>query len=93
MGDRLARVPGVEDLAPGTGAVVDHEGTRYAVYRSENGDLDALSARCTHMGCLVGFNPAERSWDCPCHGSRFALNGDVLEGPAVEPLAPADLSS
>ena len=91
VGDRLARVPGVEDLGPGQGSVVDVDGTRCAVYRDEAGNLVALSARCTHMGCLVGFNPAERSWDCPCHGSRFGLEGHVLEGPAVEPLKPVEL--
>jgi Rieske Fe-S protein len=92
VGARLASVPGVSDVGPGTGSIVDYEGTRLAVYRNEQGNVTALSARCTHMGCLVGFNPAERSWDCPCHGSRFALDGQVLEGPAVAPLEEVDLS-
>jgi Rieske Fe-S protein len=56
------------------------------VFRAEDGTLHAVSLRCTHMGCLVRFNAAERSWDCPCHGSRFAVDGSVLEGPAVQPL-------
>jgi glycine/D-amino acid oxidase-like deaminating enzyme/nitrite reductase/ring-hydroxylating ferredoxin subunit len=56
------------------------------VYRDEEGGLHAVSLRCTHLGCLVRFNSAERSWDCPCHGSRFAVDGSVLEGPAVKPL-------
>lgn len=56
------------------------------VYRDEDGTLHAVSLRCTHLGCLVRFNSAERSWDCPCHGSRFAVDGSVLEGPAVRPL-------
>jgi glycine/D-amino acid oxidase-like deaminating enzyme/nitrite reductase/ring-hydroxylating ferredoxin subunit len=60
------------------------------VYRDEHGALHAVSLRCTHLGCLVRFNSAERSWDCPCHGSRFAVDGSVLEGPAVEPLARRD---
>jgi Rieske Fe-S protein len=47
-----------------------------------------VSARCTHMGCLVAWNTAERSWDCPCHGSRFDPDGNVLQGPAVSPLEP-----
>ena len=56
------------------------------VYRDEQGELHAVSLRCTHLGCLVRFNAAERSWDCPCHGSRFDVDGAVLEGPAVHPL-------
>jgi glycine/D-amino acid oxidase-like deaminating enzyme/nitrite reductase/ring-hydroxylating ferredoxin subunit len=56
------------------------------VYRDEDGTLHAVSLRCTHLGCLVHFNAAERSWDCPCHGSRFDVDGTVLEGPAVHPL-------
>ena len=59
---------------------------RKGIYRDEKGRLHAVSLRCTHMGCLVRFNAAERSWDCPCHGSRFAIDGSVLEGPAVKPL-------
>jgi glycine/D-amino acid oxidase-like deaminating enzyme/nitrite reductase/ring-hydroxylating ferredoxin subunit len=60
------------------------------VYRDEDGTLHAVSLRCTHMGCLVRFNTAERSWDCPCHGSRFDVDGNVLEGPAVRPLERRD---
>jgi glycine/D-amino acid oxidase-like deaminating enzyme/nitrite reductase/ring-hydroxylating ferredoxin subunit len=60
------------------------------VYRDDAGALHAVSLRCTHMGCLVRFNAAEHSWDCPCHGSRFDVDGSVLEGPAVKPLEPRD---
>jgi glycine/D-amino acid oxidase-like deaminating enzyme/nitrite reductase/ring-hydroxylating ferredoxin subunit len=63
---------------------------RKGVYRDENGLLHAVSLRCTHLGCLLRFNSAERSWDCPCHGSRFDVDGGVLEGPAVEPLERRD---
>ena len=64
-----------------------HEmGKKAAVPRDERGDLHAVSPVCTHMGCLVGWNNAERTWDCPCHGSRFAIDGTVIEGPAVHPL-------
>jgi Rieske Fe-S protein len=51
--------------------------------------VHSVSARCTHLGCIVSWNNAERSWDCPCHGSRFGVDGDVLQGPAVKPLPPA----
>lgn len=67
-------------------AVVDVDGELCAVSRDAGGDLHAVSAICTHLGCVVGFNPAERSWDCPCHGSRFGIDGDVGGGPAVNPL-------
>jgi Rieske Fe-S protein len=60
------------------------------VYRDEDGQLHAVSARCTHLGCLVAFNAAERTWECPCHGSRFDVDGKVLQGPAVRPLDPRD---
>ena len=88
IGDRLSRLvaPTVEQLAPGEGALVRHKGQPLAAYRDQHGELYALSASCTHLGCLVAWNSAERSWDCPCHGSRFDFRGRVLEGPAVEPL-------
>ena len=87
VGGRVSPAPALVDVPPGQGTVVQEGGRRLAVYRDDNGDVTVLSARCTHMGCLVAFNPAERSWDCPCHGSRFDLTGAVIEGPATEPLA------
>jgi nitrite reductase/ring-hydroxylating ferredoxin subunit len=63
---------------------------RKGVYRDDAGVLHAVSLRCTHMGCLLRFNAAETSWDCPCHGSRFDVDGAVLEGPAVRPLDTRD---
>ncbi|MFD7438939.1 FAD-dependent oxidoreductase [Streptomyces sp. NPDC059861] len=93
VGDRLPGLtrPGVDDLAPGDGAVVHVGGRRCAVHRDEDGRLHAVSARCTHLGCLVAFNRAEQAWECPCHGSRFAPDGQVLQGPAVRPLERRDL--
>jgi Rieske Fe-S protein len=93
VGDRLrsSHVDSVDEIAPGTGAVVRLAGERCAVYREPGGALTAVSATCTHLGCLVHFNDAERSWDCPCHGSRFAPDGSVLNGPAVHPLEPREL--
>jgi glycine/D-amino acid oxidase-like deaminating enzyme/nitrite reductase/ring-hydroxylating ferredoxin subunit len=76
----------IEDIAPGHGAVVSLEGTDYAVSRDTAGCITAVSAVCTHMGCTVRWNDAESSWDCPCHGSRFAADGTVLHGPALHPL-------
>ncbi|GAA3389271.1 FAD-dependent oxidoreductase [Streptomyces roseoviridis] len=93
VGDRLAssHVDEVEQIPPGTGAVVRVGGRRCAVYRDEQGTAHSVSARCTHLGCLVHFNDAERAWECPCHGSRFAPDGRVLQGPAVRPLEPRPL--
>lgn len=67
-------------------------GERLAVYRDPKGDLHAVSSVCTHLGCTVRFNHAETTWDCPCHGSRFAIDGRVLDGPATRALAVRDVS-
>jgi Rieske Fe-S protein len=83
-------VPDVEELAPGSGGVVRVSGERAAAYRDPDGLVHAVSPVCTHLGCQVEFNNAEQSWDCPCHGSRFDLDGEVLHGPAVEDLAPIE---
>jgi len=66
--------------------VVTLRGERLAVYRNANGHLSALHPVCTHLGCLVHWNTTEKSWDCPCHGSRFDPQGRILNGPAVSPL-------
>lgn len=79
-------VDSVDDLAPGEAGILSGRDSRTAAYRAEDGTVHAVSARCTHLGCTVRFNDAEKSWDCPCHGSRFDLAGQVLTGPAVEPL-------
>jgi glycine/D-amino acid oxidase-like deaminating enzyme/nitrite reductase/ring-hydroxylating ferredoxin subunit len=76
----------IEDLAPGEGAIVSAGGQKVAGYRDDEGGLHAVSSRCTHLGCQVVWNGAERTWDCPCHASRFDVDGDVLNGPAVDPL-------
>ena len=70
----------------GHGEIIDIDGKPAAVYRGLDSKLHVRSAVCTHMGCYVHFNEAEHTWDCPCHGSRFKVNGDVIGGPAEEPL-------
>lgn len=80
-------VPGVADIAPGSGAVLTHRLKQLAVYRHDDGTLSACSAVCPHAGCIVAWNGDARSWDCPCHGSRFDARGEVLNGPAVQPLS------
>jgi glycine/D-amino acid oxidase-like deaminating enzyme/nitrite reductase/ring-hydroxylating ferredoxin subunit len=88
VGDRIKQRGGrdIEDLRPGEGDIVRLDGEKVAGYRDEDGTLIAVSSVCTHLGCQVNFNRAERSWDCPCHGSRFAVDGSVLQGPAVHRL-------
>ena len=88
---RAVRAPAPDELAPGEAAVTTVGGKLAAVRRTADGELVALSGRCTHMGCAVGYNDDEQTWDCPCHGSRFTLDGAVLEGPATEPLERLDL--
>ena len=83
--------PGLRDistLSTGEGAIVSCDGTKVAGHRDDLGRLHAVSARCTHLGCQVAWNRAERTWDCPCHGSRFRPDGEVIEGPATRPLPP-----
>lgn len=94
VGDRLPAVtaPAPSDIPPGHGAVVRVGGKQCAVHRDESGSLHAVSARCTHLGCIVSFNDVEQEWECPCHGSRFAPDGRILQGPAVRPLEKRDIS-
>jgi glycine/D-amino acid oxidase-like deaminating enzyme/nitrite reductase/ring-hydroxylating ferredoxin subunit len=87
VGDRLpGRQRSAAGLAPGEGAIVSLGSERAAVYKEEDGSLISLSPVCTHLGCIVGWNTAEKTWDCPCHGSRFDPRGRVIQGPAVQNL-------
>ena len=92
FGDRLAppEVGSLEQLAPGEGGIVKIDGSKAAAYRDEDGTVHAVSPICTHLYCQVKWNAAERSWDCPCHGSRFDVDGTVIQGPAVKDLEPRD---
>jgi len=74
----------------GEGTLIERNGAKVAAYRDRNGAVTLRSATCTHMGCTVGWNAAEQTWDCPCHGSRFQPNGDVIAGPAEAPLSKVD---
>ena len=86
--DRFAGAEGrsLRALKRGEGKILDIDGTRVAAYRDPTGAAIVRSAVCTHMGCAVAWNDAERTWDCPCHGSRFATDGSVVAGPAESPL-------
>jgi len=81
----------MEKIPAGEGAVLSIQGTKLAVYRNAEGVLSGLSPVCPHLGCFVHWNNAEKSWDCPCHGSRFDTQGRVLNGPAVSPLEQRDI--
>ena len=88
FGDRLTRgeTTSADELTPGEGKMLKVDGKKTAAYRDPAGAVHLLSPVCTHMGCHVSWNPAEKSWDCPCHGSRFAGDGRVIQGPAVKDL-------
>jgi glycine/D-amino acid oxidase-like deaminating enzyme/nitrite reductase/ring-hydroxylating ferredoxin subunit len=93
VGDRLrpAEVSDPAAIPRGEARVLRDGLDRAGAYRDEDGVVHAVSLRCTHLGCLLRFNGAETSWDCPCHGSRFDVDGAVLEGPAVKPLPRKDV--
>lgn len=82
-----SRAVSMDDIEPGQGGVVERDGEQWAVRKAEDGTVTVRSAICTHLGCVVGWNATDRTWDCSCHGSRFTEDGQVLSGPAVEPLA------
>ena len=95
FGDRLNRgeQAALVDIQPGEGRLVQVDGRKVAAYRDDDGRLHALSPVCTHLGCHVSWNPAERTWDCPCHGSRFSGAGVVIQGPATRDLAKRDVAA
>jgi len=85
-------VASADDVRPGSGAIVRRGLEKIAVYRDEQGQVHECLAKCPHLGCLVHWNPAETTWDCPCHGSRFDRYGKVISGPANRDLATAERS-
>jgi len=91
--DYLGSRPSLDPLAldPGEAGVYEFDDDPVAVYRDEDGEVHARSAVCPHMGCLVDWNDGEKSWDCPCHGSRFGVDGEVLDTPAVDGLEDVSL--
>jgi nucleotide-binding universal stress UspA family protein len=78
----------VAELAAGEGGIIERGGEKFAAYMDPKDGLQIHSARCTHMGCTVAWNPGEQTFDCPCHGSRFSPTGEVVNGPAARPLPP-----
>jgi len=82
----------LETMNSGEGRIINKNGEKIAVYKDKQNTLCALSAVCTHLHCIVEFNTAEQTWDCPCHGSRFATSGKVIRGPATKALEKKELS-
>jgi nucleotide-binding universal stress UspA family protein/nitrite reductase/ring-hydroxylating ferredoxin subunit len=82
-------VQSVSEVAPGQGGIIVRAGEKLAAFVDEGGELHIMSARCTHMGCTVAWDPGLRVFRCPCHGSRYSPTGEVVQGPAQRPLAPA----
>lgn len=83
-------VSSIDEIEPGEGAIIRRGLSKVAVYRDEAGAIHECSAVCTHLGCIVAWNNSEKTWDCPCHGSRFDARGRVTNGPAVSDLAPVN---
>ncbi len=86
------KIQELAEIAAGEGRLVKYEGETIAIYKDETGKLYALNPVCTHAKCVVGWNRAEKSWDCPCHGARYNLNGDVLTGPARKGLEKIEIA-
>ncbi len=84
---KLTSAPIHENIKPGEGKIIEVNGQKAGAYRDEQGTLHIVDATCTHMGCELSWNSAEKTWDCPCHASRFTYKGDVVEGPANRPLS------
>ena len=81
----------IDDLEKDEGSVVNVNGKRAGAYRDSEGKIYVVDTTCTHLGCEVEWNSGDRTWDCPCHGSRFSIAGDVIEGPAETSLEKIDL--
>jgi Rieske Fe-S protein len=87
----LDKLKDLDDIPAGEGKVVSVDGEKLAVYRGPDDTFTVFSPVCPHLKCIVKWNAADLSWDCPCHGSRFATDGSVIEGPSFAPLKPAEM--
>lgn len=84
---KILPIPDDVEIKPGEGKVIKANSQRTGAYRDEQGTLHLVNTTCSHMGCELNWNSAEKSWDCPCHGSRYSYEGEIIEGPAVKPLS------
>jgi Rieske Fe-S protein len=85
-----AEARSLRSIKRGEGKILERNGQQVAASRDRAGAVTMVSATCTHMGCVVDWNESERTWDCPCHGSRFRPDGTVIGGPAESPLPPVE---
>lgn len=83
---KIQGLPEHPEIAKGEAAGIEYEGRRMGIYRDENDIIHMVDTTCTHLGCELTWNSAEKTWDCPCHGSRFSYEGDIVEGPAINKL-------
>lgn len=81
------------DLKPNEGKIANINGKKVAISKNESGEVETVSAVCTHLGCLVNWNVKDKTWECPCHNSVFAKDGKVLKGPAQKPLEKINLTN
>ncbi|MCR6544396.1 FAD-dependent oxidoreductase [Dehalobacterium formicoaceticum] len=90
IGGKTAPLPQDVEIEAGEGKIIEKNGQRTGAYRDEEGVLHLVDTTCTHLGCELNWNSAEKSWDCPCHGSRFSYQGAIIDGPTVKPLEPLE---
>ncbi len=86
-----SKIKELSDVAHGEARVVKYEGQSIALFKDEAGSLHAVNPACTHINCVVGWNTAEKTWECPCHGSRFSMDGEMLTAPARKDLEKIEL--
>lgn len=93
VADRLSAkdITSLNEIPLGGGAVVEYNDEKLAIHKDSSGQIHALSPVCTHAQCIVNWNNSEKSWDCPCHGARYDINGEVLTGPANRALQKVDI--
>ena len=82
-----------DDIANNSGAIVEVNNEKVGIYKDENGYIYAVKPICTHLGCLLSWNDVDKTWDCPCHGSRFDFRGKNLYDPAFKDLEIFDLTT
>lgn len=89
---RRKQATSLDAIAVGTGAVIDYDGKKVAVYKDPSGKVFSYSAVCTHLGCIIGWDNTKKQWECPCHGSQYNTKGKVVRGPTKRDLPEVKVS-